>query len=198
MASQTDICNLALVKLGAKTIMNLQDTTTSAQVLSALYTPCLEAELAAHPWTFAMTRALLPADVTPPAFGWGYAYRKPTGFLKLVEVGEHWCFYPNNRDPLFAIEGAHILTDQGSPLKMRYVQRITDAGLLPPLFVQAFACRLAFEACEKLTQNLSKRQEARDERKEAVRDARRTNDIEQPPQQPPMASWELSLLGLDG
>jgi hypothetical protein len=198
MASKIEICNLALVKLGANPIVSLEDGTKSATTLGKVYDALLDAEIASHPWTFAKARAQLPASTTAPAFTWRYKYPKPAGFLKMIEVGQDWVYYATNCGALFELEGGDILTDQGSPLKIRYVQRVTNAGLYPALFVTSFACRLAAEVCETLTQSVSKRQAAWDERKEAIREARRSNDIELPPQAGPAQSWERSLYQAEG
>jgi hypothetical protein len=198
MASKIEICNLALVKLGALPIASLEDGTKAAVTLGKVYDALLDAELSSHPWTFASTRAQIPASSTAPAFGWGLAYPKPANFLKMIEVGQDWVFYSTPGGPLFALEGQSILTDQGSPLPIRYVQRITNAGLFPALFVTSFACRLAAEVCESLTQSVSKRQAAWEERKDAIKQARRSNDIELPPQMGAAQAWERSLYGQEG
>jgi hypothetical protein len=198
MASQTDILNLAMRKIGGPHITAIDDGTEAANVLKDIYTSCLEAELASHPWAFATTRAMIPADAVAPAFGWNASYPLPVGYLKMVEVGEWWVFYRADCGPRFTIEGRAVLTDAASPLKIRYVQRMTNAGAFPPGFVQSFACRLGAESAEALTQNLSKRQAAWDERKVAIREAKRTNDIELPPQVGLMYSWELANRGIGG
>jgi len=198
MASQVEICNQALTKAGAARIVSLLDDAESARVLSAIYNVKLEAELAAQPWTFAIKRVQLPASSTAPVFGWSYQYPLPADYLAMVEVGENYTFYDSDNGALFQIEGSDagtvIATDQGSPLNIRYIRRVTTPGLYPALFVEAFACRLAAEICERITQNLSKRQQAWDERKQALRDARRVNAIEQPPRQVPPSSWTRALL----
>lgn len=198
MASQTGICNIAMRKLGAARITSIDDGTEQANILLDIYDSCLDAELAAHPWTFASTRALIPADATAPEFGWAQAFPKPTGFLKMVEIGENWCFYRSDCGPLFAVEGKAILTNAISPLKIRYVRRMTNPGDLVPLFVQSFACRLAAESAEAITQNLSKRDAAWKEWEQAIRLAKRTNDIELPPQRGLPASWEMANRGFGG
>lgn len=197
MASQTDILNIAMVKIGGPNITAIDDGTEAARILNRIYTSCLEAELAAHPWTFATTRALIPADAVAPVFGWKVSYPLPADYLKLVAINDNWLFY-GGCGPGYAIEGRAILTDLGSPLKVRYVRRLTNAGIFSPGFVQAFACRLAAESAEAITQNLGKRQEAWVERKAAVHEAKRSNDIELPPQQSPMYSWELANRGIGG
>lgn len=194
MASSVQICNQALAKLGAQRITDLLDDTRNARVLNAIYDIKRDAELAAHPWTFAITRAQIPASSTAPSFGWLRRFPLPSDCLRLVEVGEAGADY----DPAgFEVEGGAILTDNGSPLKIRYVQRVTNSGLYPPLFVESFACRLAGEVAEELTQNLSKRDAAWAERRQAIAEARRTNAIERPPQRSQPTSWERALMGLE-
>lgn len=202
MASETSICNQALVKCGAARITSLQDDTKQARALSAIYAVKRDAELAANPWTFAIKRAQIPASSTAPAFGWAYAYPLPSNYLALVEVGEDYSFYDSNTGALFAIEtdsngSLSILTDQTSPLNVRYIYRVTNAGFFSSLFVEALACRLAAEVCEELTQSTSKKEALWAERKQAVREARRLNAIEQPPRKNPPTSWERALI-LDG
>jgi hypothetical protein len=198
MASQTDILNIAMVKIGGPNITAIDDGTEAANILKKIYTSCLEAELSAHPWTFATTRALIPADAVAPAFGWQLSYPLPVEYLKMVEVGKDWVFYRTDCGPIFALEGRAVLTDQASPLKIRYIQRMTNAGTYPPGFVQSFACRLAAESAEAITQNTTKRQMAWDERKQALRGAMRTNDIEMPPRGTLPASWEMANRGIGG
>ena len=199
MASQTDICNQALVKVGASRITSLSDDTRQARTLNAIYAVKRDAELAANPWTFAIKRASIPASSIAPTFGWARAFPLPSDYLAMVEVGEDYTFYNSNTGALFAIEtdangGVAILTDQTSPLNIRYIYRVATAGLFSPLFVESLACRLAAEICEELTQSQSKKEALWKERTQAVREARRINAIEQPPRINPPQSWERALV----
>lgn len=199
MASQVSIFNQALTKLGAARITSPLDDEPQAKTLNAIWTVKLEAELTAHPWAFAIKRARIPASTTGPAFGWSYSYPLPTDCLRLVEVDEDFVFYDSDTGPLFQVESdpdtgrQAIVTDQGSPLDIRYVYRVTNTGLFPALFVEALSCRLAAEAAEALTQNLSKRQAAWQEWQQAIRSAKRVNAIEQPPRREPDLSWVRAL-----
>lgn len=199
MASEVAICNQALVKVGASRITSLAEESKQARTLSAIYAIKRDAELAANPWTFAIKRAQIPASSTAPAFGWAYAYPLPSDYLALVEVGEDFTFYDSDSGALFAIEtdsngSLSILTDQTSPLNVRYVYRVTNTGLFNSLFVEALACRLAAEVCEELTQSASKKEALWLEHRRALREARRLNAIEQPPRKNPVASWERALI----
>jgi hypothetical protein len=194
MSSTIEICNLALTKLGAARITSLADDSKQARALSAIFDPTRDAELVAHPWSFAIVRAALPASSTAPAFGWARAYPLPADCLHLVQVGDSFSYYDSDAaGPGFDVEGGAVLTDAVSPLLVRYTYRVTNSGLFPPLFVQSLACRLAFELAEELTQNLSKREAAWAERKDAIREAKRANVIERPPQTVPDLSWVRAM-----
>ncbi len=196
MADQTEVVNRALIKLGASQIVSIDDDSKQARTAKSLWDVSRDAEMAAHPWTFAKARVSLPALADAPAFGWARAFQLPADFLRMVEVGENYVLYLSTTEQgaLFELEGRTILCDEGSPLRIRYIKRITEVGLWPALFCEALACRLAFEMCESLTQNLSKREAAQAEYKDAIRTARRVNAIELPPQPVPPGAWELARL----
>lgn len=197
MASKISICNAALVKVGQSLITSLGDGSKAANLLSAIYEGKRDAELAAAPWSFAITRANLPSSTTAPAFGWAHAYPIPVDCLRLVQVGDDFTWYDPSAGGLFEYEGGQILTDQTSPLPVRYVRQVTNEGLFPPLFAEAMACRLAAEICETITQDLGKRQQAWQERQQAIREALRTNSIEKPPRAVAPGTWAQTLMGMD-
>lgn len=195
MASTVQIANRALTKLGAATITDMLDNTKSARVMNGMFDIVRDAELAAQPWSFASKRVELPASSTAPPYGWARAFPLPSDYLRLIEVGEDYVYYDTDTGALFQVEGGSILTDQASPLQVRYTSRVTNSGLFPALFIEALACRLAAEACESITQSASKREQAWAEHKQAVREARRANAFEQPPRQLPATSWVRAMFG---
>lgn len=195
MASDVEICNQALTKLGAARINDLADDTKQARALNAIFTVKRDALLAAQAWTFAIKRASIPALSTAPAYQWAAQFPLPTDCLRVIQVGEYWTLYDTDSGPAFQIEADSvnsrpaILCDEASPLRLRYIYRVTNTGLYPPVFVEALACMLAAEVCEELTQNLSKREQAWQEFDRAIKQARRINAIEQPPQMTTDPSW---------
>jgi hypothetical protein len=200
MSSATDIANSALTKLGADRILNLADNQKEAREINAIYTMRRDALLRAYNWSFAMTRANLSALVDTPAWGYSYFYQLPTDCLRVVQVNDIWV-PPSMSDYIsgpdmepYKIEGRKIATDYGAPLKIRYSQRVTDSGNFDAMFVEAFACDLAFHACEAITQSTSKKDSAREDKREAILMAIRANAIELPPQVIADDSWILSRL----
>jgi hypothetical protein len=198
LASNVDIANAALIKLGEKTILSLTDDNKPARTLNAMFVRIRQSELRAHNWSFSIKRAQLAAQATTP-LDYAYAYRPPADNLKLVQVGD---FYPEadlsdyvaSDGAGYAYENGLILTDLSAPLKLRYIADIDDPTLFDANFVEAFACKLAMEAAEPLSASTAKRQLAFDEYKYAVATALRSNAIEKPPVKQADDTWVLSRL----
>lgn len=186
MASNIDIANRALTKIGANRIISLGDDNKEGREVNSMFSIVRDAELRAHSWRFSIKRAQLAALSTAPEFGYAYQYRPPADCLKILEVGD---FYPGadlsdyvgSDNSEYAYENGVILTDYTAPLKLRYVARIEDPSLFDSLFVEAFACRLAMELAEPITQSSTKRQLAQSEYDMAVKAAVQASSIEKPP-----------------
>ena len=199
MASQVEIVNRALIKLGSSVISSLGDNSKQARVMSTMWDTVRRAELRRAFWQFALVRTSLPANAAAPGWGYGYAYQLPSDFLRLMQVNDYFAVpsmsdYREGDDSLYSIEGGQIFTDLGAPLKVRYVRDVTDPGAFDALFVETFASALAYESCEAITQSNQKRELAADDRKMALREAVRTGAIEKPPQGLPDDGWMLGRL----
>jgi hypothetical protein len=200
MASAVDIANSALTKLGADRILNMNDAQKEARDINAIFTMRRDALLRAYNWSFAMTRASLSALADAPTWGYSYFYQMPSDCVRVVQVSDEWVVnsladYISGPDAEpYRIEGRKIATDFGAPLKIRYVQRITDTGNFDAMFTEAFACDLAYHACESITQSNSKKEGLKDDKREAILLAIRANAIELPPQVIGDDSWILSRL----
>lgn len=199
MASQTEIVNRALFKLGGAPITALTDNTTAARVMSGIWDSVRKAELMRRYWNFALNRASLPALATTPEWGYYYAYQLPPDFLKIAQVNDVWFVpslqdYRNFDDSPYAIEGTTIATNFTAPLNIRYVMDVTDPSLFDPLFVEALASKLAYEACYAITQSLQGRDQMGADYKQAILEAGRANAVAKPPQGIPDDAWIMSRL----
>ena len=188
MAGKVEIANRALTKLGAERILLITDPSKEARVMNSMFDTVFDAELRRARWKFAIKRTTLPALVATPEWGYAYAYQLPSDLLALVQVNE---FYLRGlkQKTLWTIESGQILTDLAAPLKVRYIRRVDNLGVLDPLFVEVMACKLAYEACETLTQSSQKRQQAGEEYRFAMDEAVRQDAIENPPDELPWGSW---------
>lgn len=199
MASQVEIANRALTKIGEARVLSLSDDLEAARTVNSLWDVVRDAELRARNWNFAISRTSLPALIPVPAWGFDRQFQLPADCLRVLQVGEYFpgpslSDYRSSSEAMWQIEGRKILTDMPAPLAIRYVARIEDTGQWDALFVEAFACRLAVELCERLTQSGGKKQIAWDEYREAIRLAVRSDAIESPPEPLPDDSWMLSRL----
>lgn len=192
MTSAVLIANRALAKLGQSRIVSLDDPSKAATTISAMYDTVLDAELRAHLWHFSKARAVLPALAEAPLFGFSKQYQLPADFLRLIEIGGNEVFYRHHArrcQGLYSIEGRRLLTNLDAPLQIRYVKRVGDPNQFDSTFIEAFAGRLAMEACETLTQSTSKFQVASQLYARALRDAISANAIERPSQAVDDDTW---------
>lgn len=142
MASKTDICNLALVRLGEPPVLSLDDTSKRANALKSYYDLALDILLQDHPWNFATRRATLARLTAAPDFGYSYAYQLPSGCLRVLGmVGDGYNIDPSLN---YKLEGQQLLTDE-SAVKIKYILRVTETGMYGARFCSALASRLALE-----------------------------------------------------
>lgn len=184
MTSIVSICNKALDKLGHGPIISLGDGTKSANLCNRNWPLIRDQVLRDHPWNFAVRRKTLAAESTAPEWGFGAAFPLPDDCLRLVEVLDH-------TTGEYQVEGRKILCDS-SILYIRYVSRVQDPNLYDPLFVDSVATRLAFEMCESLTQNNTKKDALFKEYDDSLTRAKRADGQENPPQVFPEDDWTTS------
>jgi hypothetical protein len=150
MASDIDICNLALGHLGDEA--NVQaisppDGTAQAQHCARFYPIARDATLEMHAWGFALKRESLAQLTTPSTTAWAYQYAVPTDMIKPLNVYPADADYASgagdddNKQP-YLREGDVILTNNPNAM-LRYVSRITDPTRFTPLFVETFGLKLA-------------------------------------------------------
>ena len=207
MASDIDICNLALVKLGAQPIPSLTSNDPKAAVLNRVY-PMLRDKLQrVYYWSFNLTYAELPVLTAAPPFEYSYAYSLPSDFLRLrladvsngssqfvgmpgVNIGD-WNF---NRNQDYRIVSGQIWTNVPAPLRIQYSRRVTDPTQFDTAFNESFACYIAYQLCEQLTGSTQKKAALEREYMMSMRDARMTNAVELPPETIPDDSFMQSRL----
>lgn len=191
-ASEVSICNLALQKLGAKRITALTEDSNNARQCNACYETLRDKELRAHPWLFAITRAVLTPSATPPAFDYLYAFPLPADCLRLL--------LPNRSMLDWVVETQDgqrvILTNDGDSINIRYIKRVTDPNQYDPNFVIMLACQIAWHTCEQITQSNEKKAVAEQDYKTARAEAKKINAFEDEPQDAPASSWETARLGI--
>lgn len=149
LRTRTEIFNDVLDKLNEQPISSASDTSKSAQWLTRNFEQQRDYLLERYFWKFALTRKQLPADPDPPEWGWSYRYLVPTDALRLAPLtadGE-W----NGVPLIFEREGQYILCDVPDGLKLRYVSRVTEDGLLSNGFIECLTLRLSMMMAHWIT-----------------------------------------------
>lgn len=172
MASKTDILNRGVIKLGGSRVSNFDTTNNNtARTLNEIYETVRDTVLQSYPWNFAIKREALAADPDEPVYGYDAKYALPSDCLALLDLED---------DPDYQIEGGYILIDHTGELNIRYISRITNTGAFHAMFIDVFSCRLAYEACERITQSNTKKDILYKEYQVAVAAAYAADAIETP------------------
>jgi hypothetical protein len=87
VASQTEIINLALLKLGQSIGMpNMLDQSKHGTVMRAIWPHCVATTMTDRTWPWSMVSRSLAIDVEPAAPGWRFRYAYPADCLKAVAL----------------------------------------------------------------------------------------------------------------
>ena len=148
MASEIEICNLALSHLGdTATVASIDPPEGSAQAehCARFYPLARDALLELHNWKFATRRARL-AQLAVESWSWAFAYGKPANALKILAVLP----YGANSDADgqdFEIEcsdeGTALILSNTEDASARYIALVTDTSTFSPLFTMALSFQLA-------------------------------------------------------
>lgn len=146
MASEVDICNLALSKLGEDTIVDLAEDSEQARACNLFYADTRDSLLRKHPWNFAIKRIELAKLTTDPVFGFDSQFQLPSDCLRIM--------YTNLQSPNtdFRVEGKKLLANSTS-IKIEYISRVEDTTQFDSLFVDALWMSLASRLAYKISDN---------------------------------------------
>ena len=159
MATALQICNSALIKLGAKSISALTGLTTKEYDLCVAQYPRLRnALLRGHPWAFAkvVTDSLttIAADAMTETYSYKHTIPTSTPVARILSFTNS-----DNVSVDYEIVGAYIYSNEETP-RLRYIRSYTavdDGATFPDDFAEALANLLAAEMSVSLTQNQSLR-----------------------------------------
>ena len=147
--SKVDICNHALLKIGADTISSLDtaSNTTEATIQSAkfcniLFDQALEEVLRMHKWNNAMKRQQLTRLTDAPAFKWKYKYLLPADCIRVVNLYDSTDAYDDQTS--WVLEGKNILTDYDK-VYLSYVAKPQDVSTLNSFVTQCVIQNLAIK-----------------------------------------------------
>lgn len=129
MLTKLDLCSMALLKFGEKSIQSLNEDCPSAQLARTLFDPVIDALLSLHPWRFATQEITLTANTDSE-------FLIPTNVLRILKTTGR-------------IVGNKIVAP-GKTLKVIAIVR-TGPKNMPGYFVSLAATKLAMEFCIPLS-----------------------------------------------
>lgn len=139
--SATDICNLALARIGEEAIMDItDDSIKSARACNVAFEPVAREVARMGEWNCLKKRVALAQIAEAPAFEWEYQYQLPSDFISLVEV--NGSDYHGQAQDKWEIEGRVLLTD-AETANIRYIAYVEDTAQWDSLFSNAVAVLLA-------------------------------------------------------
>ena len=119
------------------------------------------------------------------------AFRLPVGFLREApqspkQGSQLWLGAPSGMwyDD-FYFENEYLTSSVPGPILLRYGADINDPGVFDAMFAEGFACRIAYEVVEQLTQSVAKQQALAGAYQRFMSEARTVNGIETGPTEPP-------------
>lgn len=171
MLSAVEICNQAILKIGATRINSFDDNTVESTVVKEYYESAVKWMLSQYPWSFSLKTVELSQLPDKPIRDYEYAYSLPVDMIRLHRT------YPLTD---FRIEGDQLWSNERS-MAVKYVSR-PDERFFPSYFSQALMLYLATMICIPITENVQKESEMFMLSQDALRRAK-SIDAQQHPQE---------------
>lgn len=164
MATEVDIVNSALIKIGNENIISaIGQDGREGEMAEIIYPLARDKLLAAHPWNFAIGRQTLIADVTTPAFEYDKQYYLPADCLRalmLYDSPERW-----------KVEDDQLLTDE-TAAKLIYIKKVTNTGKFSALFTEALSDEIAAQMSEVISGSTSRTSQLKQVAKASLKEAK--------------------------
>lgn len=156
MATETEICNLALSHLGnTKRIANIDtEQSQEASLFRVLYDTTRDLVLNEYEWPFATKIAALALIEEDPNDEWDYSYRYPSDCIKLMRVLSGFRTDTNSSRVPYKVShdaSGKIIYSDYEDAEIEYIRAITDTSYFSPDFIMALSFRLAAYAAPSLT-----------------------------------------------
>lgn len=153
MASDVDICNMALSLIGEEPIRSLDETNRKAGLCKITYPLCRDSLLSKYAWGFAMTTAELSQLTAEHPQGWTYAIPNdclaPKSLIPRGVPPYKWW-----REGQMLIIPSLDLSAMDEPVYLKYVKKCPVSEYFSPEFVEALYTLVASRICLPLTQDV--------------------------------------------
>lgn len=144
----TEICNMALSRIGAKRLAYSGTTETDLDANTTLeaiqcnlhYAQTRDSLLRSNWWTFARHTVALVRDTETPVDEFDYQYILPDDYLRPISIYEER--YSDEALYSYRVEGTRLKSNDSSVV-LRYVRKVTDVAEFDPLFIEVFVLAIA-------------------------------------------------------
>jgi len=162
MASQVDICNLALRHIAAKRINAIDEGSAESNVIQDVFDYIFDEQVRSYPWRWATGTAQLAQLENETPVDFQYSYQLPADYLmiqSILEVGtntviysswDNFYTYNSRRDDEWEIRDGKLYTNL-SEIYIKYTKVVTDYAVIDSSFVIAFSHLLAHYIAPTLT-----------------------------------------------
>lgn len=150
ISNETAIANLALTRLGADRITDIDnEQTENANKIRAVFDFLRDETLRAHPWNFATKRKNFNKLTTTPLYGFLNEFQIPGDVLRILPVGTG---SDSSQATEYKVEGDKVLSND-STFQCKCILRIEDTTKWDASFVEVFATRLQAELAYAIVNN---------------------------------------------
>lgn len=198
---QLAIYNGALWRLGSRRLAALTENREPRRVLDDIWANggVVKYALERGEWNFALrsVQATYSPSITT-GFGFSRAFTKPDDFRRLASLSADEYFRLPLTNEQYVDEGGYWLANEDM-IYVRYVSSDASYGFDSSRWTESFReylmAKLAYEACERITNATTKRQLQQDDMKKALTTAKSTDGMQEGVKFFPRGSWSSSRGG---
>ena len=195
MPGETDLVNVALVRIGATVITSLTDGSTSANAANNIYEHIRDDLLSSHPWNFATKRVKLARLSTDPVFEFDFAYALPSDWLRTISVHNNDAGHGTVLYRMEMTDNQKAVVASSDNIWLRYVSRVTDPNFMTADFRNALAMVLSRDLSIPLVSSNTMYEQMSKMTDRAIARARSTDALGSFPELRPRGSWAASRGG---
>lgn len=152
MSQQVKVVNRALSFLGAGSVTSIEDESVEALTALTHYQMSLDAMMDARNWSFLIERFIPALHEDPPVWGYTSKFLIPSNISRIIWVGPDKEVYHEHEQYDWQVEGSYIVCNKDIIYCVGMLRPTAEGGL-SPLFLEAFAYKLASEMAIALTQS---------------------------------------------
>lgn len=141
MASETDVVNGGLLRIGEKRVSDITENSNAGRLALQFYETTRDAILSVHPWNFAIKIVQLAESTPTPVSKWDHRYALPGDVIRSLEINESGIERLTSTRR-WEVQGKEILTN-ATEVFLQYIARITAIDLFHPMFREALEIELS-------------------------------------------------------